>query len=49
MAEREIFGRQLTQQDWEVMPEKEKQIRSVKILEIVKRRLEKRYLENGKF
>lgn len=49
MAEREIFGRQLVQADWQDMNDKEKQIRSLKILEIVKRRMEKRYIENGKF
>lgn len=48
MAEREVFGRQLVQADWESMNDKEKQIRSLKILEIVKRRMEKRYIENGK-
>lgn len=49
MAEREIFGRQLTLHDWEVMSDEDKVARSAKILQIVKSRLQKRHLETGKF
>ena len=49
MAEREIFGRQITLQDWEIMSDQDKVKNSAKILDIVKSRIQKRHLETGRF
>ncbi len=49
MAEREIFGRQLTLHDWEMMSDEDRAAKSGRILEIVKNRMQKRHSETGKF
>ncbi len=49
IAEKQVFGKQLTPNDWEIMNDDEKQQKSAKILEIVKQRMQKRFRETGKF
>ena len=49
IAEKQVFGRQLTPDDWENMPAEEKQAKSSRILDIVKQRIQKRFKETGKF
>ena len=49
IAEKQVFGRQLTPDDWENMPAEEKQTKSSRILDIVKQRIQKRFKETGKF
>jgi hypothetical protein len=45
MSEKKIFGHLLSQSDWDAMDDKEKDLKSQRIMEIVKYRLQKRYNE----
>jgi hypothetical protein len=49
IAEKQVFGRQLNQNDWEILNDEEKKLRSARILEIVKQRMQKRHKESGRF
>ena len=49
IAEKEVFGRNLNPNEWDLLSENEKKIRSEKMLFIVKQRLQKRYTETGRF
>ena len=47
IAEREVFGHQLVQDEWENMSENDRAAKSQKMLTIVKNRIESRFRENG--
>lgn len=49
IAEKEVFGHQLASNEWEKLSDKEKQLKSQQMLAIVKKRLEKRFNETGRF
>lgn len=49
MAEKQVFGRVISQRDWEQLNDHEKNLKSEEMLEIVKSRMQKRYVEKGKF
>lgn len=49
MAEKEVFGRLLERTEWEVMKIEEKDLNSLRMLDVVKKRMQKRVVETGKF
>jgi hypothetical protein len=48
-AEKELFGHPMRKRDWMALNETEKKKRSEDILEIVRRRMENRFKQTGKF
>jgi hypothetical protein len=49
VAEREVIGRQLDPDEWDSFTEKEREIKSDQILQHVKKRLQKRFEEDGEW
>ncbi|CAF0957674.1 unnamed protein product [Brachionus calyciflorus] len=49
IAEMEVFGHQLAENEWDNLSDIEKRDKSQKMLAVVKKRLEKRFKETGKF
>ena len=49
IAEKEVFGRNLNPNEWDLLSEYDKKAKSEKMLYIVKQRLQKRYAETGRF
>lgn len=49
VAELEVFGHQLGENEWDYLTDEQKRDKSQKMLAVVKRRLEKRFKETGKF
>lgn len=48
-AEMEVFGHYLGQNEWDSLNEQQKREKSQKMLAVVKKRMEKRFKENGRF
>jgi hypothetical protein len=47
IAEREVFGHQLVQDEWESLSEKDREVKSQQMLAIVKSRVASRFNEHG--